>query len=417
MVRMCQRWYEVDRTGKSMATKRPAPPLRRPEPQRATFLELFFDLAFVFALSQLSNSLMQRLHWTGALQALALLLVLWRVWNGVTWITDRFDQRWLLLQLLVILTLLGTLVLGAALPEAFGKHGLIFAGVYVAVEVGRYVVLAFALHGYELTRIAARPGVWSVASAPAWIAGGLTHGTARGALWAFAISVDYIALVLNFPIPRGLLPAWEPPVAVEHLAERYRQVFIVALGELILVSGIALHDSDFAPGATTAFVVSVATTALLWRIYLFRAGGLLSEAFAADPASARLHRLAVYVHLVMIAGIVVTGVGYELAITDPFKRTPLAWAVVILGGPALFLAGRVGFEYEVFARVSWDRLIGLLVLGALTPLALLVPTLLAAIAAAVVLAAVAVADVAGARRRPTELPSPPAPARDGGHGG
>ena len=394
-----------------MATKRRASPLRRPEPQRATFLELFFDLAFVLALAQVSASLMQRLHWNGALQALVLLLVLWRVWNGVTWITDRFDQRWLLVQLLVMLTLLGTLVLAAALPEAFGKHGLIFAGVYVCMEIGRYAFLALALRGHGLPRIAARPLVWACASAPPWIVGALTHGTVRGALWALAIAVDYVALVLNFPIPKGLLPAWEPPLAVEHLAERYRQVFIVALGELILVSGVALHDSDFAPGSTTEFVVSVATTALLLRIYLFRAGGLLSEAFAADPTSSRLHRLAAYVHLVMIAGIVVTAVGYELAIAHPFGPTPPAWAVVILGGPALFLAGRTAFEYAVFARLSRDRLVGLVALGALIPLALLVPTLLTAAAAAVVLAAVAVADVACARRRPAELPSPPAPTR------
>src|SRR5215469_14274651 len=215
-----------------MATKKPASPLRRPdEPQRATFLELFFDLAFVFALAQVSEGLMRRLNWTSAVQALLLLLVLWRVWNGVTWITDRFDQRLLLVQMLVILTLLGTVVLAAALPGAFGKHGMLFAGAYVTVEIGRYVVLTLALRGYGLQLLAARPLVWSVVTVPPWIGGALTRGIARGALWALAAAVDYVALVLNFPMPKGYLARWEPPVAVEHLAERYRQVFIVALGE------------------------------------------------------------------------------------------------------------------------------------------------------------------------------------------
>src|SRR5262245_52612190 len=113
-----------------MTTRRAAVPLRQPQAsQRASFLELFFDLAFVFALFQLSHVLLLHLHWSGALQTMVLLLAVWGVWTSTIWITDRLDPQWRPLQPLVFVTLLATLVLAAVLPEAFGKYGGIFAGV------------------------------------------------------------------------------------------------------------------------------------------------------------------------------------------------------------------------------------------------------------------------------------------------
>jgi low temperature requirement protein LtrA len=393
-----------------MTSGRGTLPLRRPEAaQRATFLELFFDLAFVFALFQLSHELLQHLRWSGALQVLIVFLAVWRVWGITTWITDRLDPQWQALQLLVIVSLLGIVVLAAALPQAFGKYGLVFAGVYVALHISRYLALLLVLHGHDLQRVTARAVSWSGVSAVPWIAGALVHGAPREGLWALAIAVDYVVFALNFPIPgtARVASTWEPPVAAEHYAERYQQVFIIALGELILVSGLALSAGGFATPRTVAFVVSIATTALLWRIYIYRSGELLSAALAASPLSARLGRFTVYAHLSMVFSIVVTAVGNQLVITHASGRTHLAWAMVILGGPALFLVARAGLEYIVFARVSWYRPVGILVLAALTPLMHLAPPLLAAVAAAAVLAGIATTDAARARRHPPEQPSPP----------
>jgi low temperature requirement protein LtrA len=387
---------------------RAAAPRRRPgDPQRATFLELFFDLAFVFALFQLSHVLRQHLHWNGALQTLVLVVAMWGVWNTTTWVTDRLDPQSPPVQLMVMVTLFGTLLLAAVLPRAFSDYGLVFAGVYVAIEVGRLVYVTLAARDSDLERLAQAALFWAGVTALVWIAGALVHGIVRVALWALAIAVAYGAYTVGFPTPwGGRVSALEPPVAAEHYAERYRQVFIVALGEPILVAGLAFSAGGLAPARTTAFVVSVATTALLWRIYTYRAGELLSAAFAAVPV-ARLGRWAGYVHLVMVAGIVVTAVGNELVIAHPAGRTTPAAALVILGGPALFLTGRAGFEYLVFARVSWDRPIGVLALAALTPVTLLASPLVAATVAAAVLAAIAHIDAARARRHPAELPSPP----------
>ncbi|GIH12494.1 low temperature requirement protein A [Rugosimonospora africana] len=393
-----------------MTTSRAPGLLHGPEDQqRAAFLELFFDLAFVFALFQLSHGLLQRLHWSGALQTLILLLALCWIWGSTTWITDRFDSQRSAIQLLVIVTLFGSVVLAAVLPAAFGKYGLVFAGLYVAIQLGRNVFLVFALRGHQLQRIFTWALLWWGASAVPWIAGALARGIGREALWALAVIIDFTSYWLGFPRPGARrVPAWEPPGGSQHLAERYRQLFIIALGELILVSGLALSRRGLALDRIAALLVSIATTALLWRIYIYRSGEVLSAALAAVPEPARLARTVGYTHIAMIAGIVVTAVADELVITHPFGQTAPAWSAVILGGPALFLIGRAGFEHTVFARVSRDRPIGLLALATLTPVTLVLPPMLASTAVTAVLAGIAIADAARARRHPAEPPSPPA---------
>jgi low temperature requirement protein LtrA len=390
-----------------MTTRRSAAPLRPSEAsQRVTSLELFFDVALVFGLFQLSHLLLQHLHWSGAFQALILLLAVSRLWIHTTWIANVFDPHWPVVHYVVTGVLIGTVVMAAALPQAFGKYGPIFAGAYLAIRVGGNLFMVAALRGSEVRRSAKRALLWSIVAAPEWITGAFTHATARAALWTLGIAIDYASFTLAFYSRR--MSVSMPPVAGEHLADRYRQVFIIALGELILVSGLALSASGFTPGGATAFAVSITTTVLLWRIYNYRAGEIFSATLGMLPVSARLNRWSVYVHLVMIVGVIVTAVGNDLVIAHPFGRTPTAWAVVVLGGPVLFFAGRAGFEYTVFARVSWDRPIAVLVLAALTPVALHVPPVLAATAAAAVLVVIAATDAARARSRPAEPPSPPA---------
>ncbi len=384
-------------------------PLRQAEASsQPTFLELFFDLTFAFTLFQVSRALVQHLNWPGVGQDLVLFVAVWLIWFITTWVTNRLDQGWWPVQVLVILTLTGGLALAAAIPRAFGSDGLIFAGVAVGIRVGRSLFLTVVLRGHDMQRIAVGALVWSGLSAPAWIAGGLTHGIARGVLWALAIAVDYLALSLNYRIPRpGHRGVEDPPVAAEHLAERYRQIFIIGLGELIIASALSLSGEGFNRTRTAAFLVTVATTVLLWRIYIHRSGQLLSAAFAAHLVSAGRARWAGHVHLVMVAGLVLTSVGDELVIVHPSQGTPLTWTVVVLGGPALFLVGRAGSEYLVFGRVSANRIIGVLVLAALAPLALRLEPLAIDTAATLVLAGIAITDARRGQRRPEEPPAPP----------
>jgi low temperature requirement protein LtrA len=382
--------------------------LRRPEEPRATYLELFFDLVFVFALARLSQGLLEHLSWSDAFQTLVLLLALWSVWAHTAGLTDRLDPHQPLIQLLVIATMFGTLLMAAAAPEAFREQGLVFAGLYVATQIGRTAGAVLVLRGHEARGAFARPLFWSCVSAVPWIAGAVAHDAARGVLWALAVAMEYGGLAFGLPTPRlGRARAAEFAISAPHLAERYRQLFIIALGELILVTGLAFSRGRFEPDRIAAVVVAFATTALLWRIYIHRAGGLLAEAIAAAPDPFRAVIPATYAHLLMIAGIVAIAVGDELVIEHPLGHTPPAWITVILGGPALFLAGRGMFEYTVFGRVSRNRVAGVLVLAAISPATIFLPPVLVAAAAALVLAGIAVSDAARARGRPPEPPSPP----------
>jgi low temperature requirement protein LtrA len=309
----------------------------------------------------------------------------------------------------VTASMLGALVLAAVAPQAFSGQGLVFAGAYLAIQLGRTVFVVLVNPSREARRLYLRQLVWFGASAVPWIAGALTHHSTRAVLWTLAVILNSVALGHRFSVLRlGPASTAEYAIAGEHLAERYRQFFIIALGELILVTGLAFSSSGLGAAHSAALVVSFATTAMLWRIYISRAGELLAATITASRDPVLTGVAATFAHLTMVAGIVVAAVGQELVIAHPLGQTQPAWTTVILGGPALFLAGRALFEYTVFARVSRDRPIGLLALAAAAPMTLHLPPLLAATAATAILAAIAIADAARARHRPPERPSPPA---------
>lgn len=383
------------------------------EPQHVNFLELFFDLVFVVALLQLSHKLIEHLSWGGAARTFLLLAALWWTWTLTVWTTNLYDPREPAIQLLVTGTMLGNLVMVVALPDAYGERGAAFAGAYVTVHVGRQLFLVTALRGHGLQRRSLRALFWFGASAVPWILGVFASGVARPALWALALAADVTSGLLRFPTPRlGRSPESEYPILAEHLTERYRQFFIIALGELILVTTLTLANTGFAVYRTIAFTVSFVGTVLFWRIYVYRAAELLTVAIAVAADSDRLARWAGVTHLTMLAGIVATAVGTEVVIAHPLDDPRTAWVAVLLGGPALFLAGRAGFEYIVFSRVSWNRPVGILVLAALVPPMLHLPPLVTAIAAVVVLAGIALTDVLRGRRVPTS-PTPPGNKRHG----
>ena len=207
---------------------------------------------FVLALFLLSQELLKHLSWTGALQTLVLLLAFLVVWFFVVLFTDTFELRHPLIQLLVISIMFGTLVMAAAVPEAFGRRGLVFAGAYVTVRVGAIAAGVLLLRGHEAQRNALRLLFWFSLTAAPWIVGAFLHGWARAALWILALVLEYTAIGLGFPAPglgRGGTRRIEVAVSEEHMAERYQLFFIIALGEPILVTGLTFSGGDFGPAA------------------------------------------------------------------------------------------------------------------------------------------------------------------------
>ncbi|TDC85537.1 low temperature requirement protein A [Micromonospora sp. KC606] len=384
--------------------------MRKPEqPEQANFLELFFDLAFIFALTRVTLPLIDRLDVVGAAQMLVLLLALFWLWSFTAWVTNYFNPESSEIQLLTIVSMLGAVLMAAAEPQAFTDQGMLFAGTYVAVHIGRTLAIVYLLRADERRLNPTRILFWFGVSAVPWIAGALnSDSTARLALWAVALAVDYTGGRLLWPTPKlGRVPTSQWVFAPEHLAERYRQFYVIALGETIFILGRTLFYNDLTAARMAAFVVAFTTTALMWRIYIQRAGRIMGEAIRRSAQPNRLGRSIANTHLLMVIGIVFTAVGYGLVIGEPLGHTDLSWLGPTLGGPALFIVGRARFEWAVFSRVSPSRLVALVVMAALAAPLLLGPPLLVTITTATVLTGMAVADARRARGCPPEKPSPP----------
>jgi low temperature requirement protein LtrA len=353
--------------------------------KRSALVELFFDLVFVFALTQLSSALVEHLNWYGSLQILLLTLAIWWVWSVTAWAADLYEPRRLGFQLLVIGIMFGVLIMATQVPEAFGHRGPAFACAYIASQTGRTGVLLVALRGHPRQRRPARVLFWFGVSAIPWIAGAIVGGWVRLLLWAVAVTVEYTSASLRWPTPwLGRSPGsdWNP--AAEHLSERYRQILIVALGDTILSMGAAFSTASQGAGHIVALMISFLTTVLLWRIYSYQAGAWMAMSFKAQPdrprrTGAHVARQLDWSHLVMICGIVGTAVGNDLAILHPFEHPRWSWVAFMVGGPTVFLCGRAVLGYVVFGYLAGPRMVGLTVLAITTPAMILLPPVFVAV--------------------------------------
>ncbi len=170
---------------------------------RVTYVELFFDLVFVFAITQLSHSLLAHLDLAGALHTLLLFLAVWWVWIFTSWVTNWLDPDRTPVRLALLVLMLLGLLLSTSIPEAFGEKGLLFAFAYVAMQVGRSLFVLWALGDASPrnTRNFQRITIWLGFSAIFWIAGGLMEGEARLMVWIMALGLEYVAPSLGFRVP------------------------------------------------------------------------------------------------------------------------------------------------------------------------------------------------------------------------
>ncbi|WP_159451115.1 low temperature requirement protein A [Micromonospora cremea] len=377
--------------------------------QRATFLELFFDLAFVLALNRISQQLIgdfdaARGVFAEAGQTLLLFLAFWVLWAWTVLTTSVLPPDEPHAQLVVVGSVLAAMVMAVNLPESFDEGALGFAGTYVAVQVGRATFFWLSLPARR--RGAARTLFWFGMSGVPWLLGGLATGWVRALLWSVAVLLDFAGFRLGWPAPRlGHFSPAEVALAGEHLAERHQQFLLITLGESILVIGMTTVAADGTLERNAAFLVAFLTTVLFWRIYFFRAGYVLPEAISAARVPAMLARRASGSHIAMISGIVLATVGFDLLIHHPLGATPPAWLAAMLGGTALFLVGRVAFDRQLYARFAWPRLVAIGLLVLLVPALWRAPPLVVGSVAAAVLIGVAAADTIRGRR----CSAPPAP--------
>jgi len=360
---------------------------------RVTTLELFFDLVFVFAVTQLSHSLLAHLSVAGAVQMALLVLAVWWVWVFTAWVTNWLDPDHTNVRSMLFLLMAVGLVLSTSLPDALGKRAVPFALAYAGMQVGRTLFMIWAVrHDRSLHRSFLRIGAWLGVSALFWIAGAFGPANLRLALWAIALGIEYAGPAMAFWTPGlGRSTTREWTVEGGHMAERCGLFIIICLGESVLATGATFSAHAWDPAAIGAFLSALVAAIAMWWIYFSSHADLAARAIAESDDPGRIARIAyTYAHIPIVAGIIVTAAGDELALAHPLGHAGPAVAWLILGGPALFLAGGVWFKQAVFEHLSVPRIAGLVMLVAvaaaapyLTPLALSV----AATGALVVVAA------------------------------
>ena len=345
--------------------------------QRVTNIELFFDLVYVFAITQLSLYLLGHADLRGALQAGLLLLMVWLVWSYTTWVTNWLDPDTMAVRLLLVALMLASLAMSVSLPRAFEDLGLWVGGAYAVQQIGRTVFMMIALRGHPLEANFQRILAWCLASSALAIAGGLAHGDTRALLWLGSVCVDLLGGVVGFYTP-GLGRSRTSDWTIEggHFAERCQAFVLIALGESIVIIGATLTDKPVRAANVAAFVVAFVGSVALWWLYFDQSAEAAAEKIAGSDDPGRLGRSAYHlIHPVMVAGIIVAAAADQKVLSEPGATASTASAWMILGGPALFLAGHAAFKLVVWRNVSWPRVAGIVVLALLGLAAKAIPEL------------------------------------------
>lgn len=364
----------------------------REEGTEVTALELFFDLVYVFAITQLSHTLLERLTWRGALESLIMLLAVWWAWIDTSWISNSFDPLKMPIRWMIITLMLLSLLMSAAIPEAFADRALWFALAYVTTQVGRSAFCLFCLGDSAQAVNFRRITTWAVFSAPLWIAGALVDGDSRLYLWIAAAAIDTAAPVLGYRTPGiGKSNPEEWTISGGHMSERCQLFVIICLGESVLLTGATLADKEVTTPIAIAFFTAFALSVSLWWIY-FRRAGRAAEIFDKADNPGRLGRIYTYFHLPMIAGIIVLAVASEKVIAHPTGHVEPEFTAVAIGGALLYMGGNALFNSALTEAFPRRRLTAMLALVVLIPFAhLMTPTTLM-IAVLAVFTGIAVSD-------------------------
>ncbi len=340
--------------------------------ERVTPLELFFDLVFVLAITQCTALMSHHPTWSGLVQGLLVLGVVWWSWVGYAWLTSVIDPEEGAVRMVMFAAMAGLLVVSLCIPEAFDNLALAFALAFGFVRAAHIALFILASPEDDALRHSVLGLALSTAVAVfLLIAASLFDGLAQGSLWALALFLDMAGPYLIRPDGWRLVP--------EHFAERHGLIVIIALGESIVAVGVgAAGVVDW--GVIAAAVLGVGLTAAMWWVYFdvvaLVAGRRLVEAREGRERNTMARDSYSYLHLPMVAGIVLVALGMKKTIghVDEHLRAEIAFA--LMGGLALYLLGHVAFRYRHVHTINRQRLLLAVVLLALVPVAVEMPALL-----------------------------------------
>jgi low temperature requirement protein LtrA len=341
--------------------------------QRVTPLELFFDLVFVFAITQVTGFLAGDPTWIGLLRGLMLLGALWWAWGAYAWLTNTLNPEEGGVRLAVFGSIAAMLVVSLAVPNAFGTDGVTFGVAYFLVRALHLVLYVIAGRGdRELLGAVVRILPSAVVGPALLIGAGFLDGAQQMAIWAAALAVDYLGVLI------GRMRGWR--VSPEHFVERHGLIVIIALGESMVAIGVGAAGQPLDAGTIVAAVLGIVVIAAVWWSYfdwvIFVAQARLAEVTGSERALLA-RDLYSYLHLPMVAGIVLFALGLKTTLAHVDSPLATIPAIGLCGGLALYLLAHVLVRLRIGGGLGHGRPVATVALVGMVPLATLVPALVA----------------------------------------
>ena len=332
--------------------------------QRVTPLELFFDLVFVLSITEITGYVSHHLSWAGLGRGLLLLALLWWAWGAYAWLTNAVDAESRLARVVVFAATGGMLVVALAVPHAFSGDGLTLAIAYGVVRLLHVWLYAISTRGQGQHDAVLSLAPYMVAGPALVVVGGAIGGDAQIAIWLVALAVDYLGPVLSFRRADG----WD--VAAGHFAERHGLIVIIALGESVVAIGVGGSHGHLTSGIVAAALLGALLVACIWWAY-FDVVAVVAERKLHEVQGRERAKQArdsySYLHLPMIAGIVLVALGIKQTIADVHGRLDTVAAVCLCGGLALYLLGHIAFRLRNVRTLNRQRLVTVFVLIAAVP--------------------------------------------------
>jgi low temperature requirement protein LtrA len=368
---------------------------RAPGAQRVvTPLELFFDLVYVFAIGQLSHHLLEHVDLRTGAETVIMTLAVVYAWYMTAWGANWLDPDRLPVRLALVGLMFASLLMSVGIAEAFDGRAWLFVTGYLLIQIGRSAFLIAALRGKALGEHFVNDLVWELLTGVLWVAGALADADARLVLWGLAVAATYAGVSSLHWLPgRGrAIDLEHTQIAGEHLIERFRLFFIIALGETVLTTGAAFTSEPFELERLLALAISFTGTVALWWCYFERAERIGFDVAESAEDAGRVGWSGTWTLTLMVLALIGIAVGDELAIAHPGDEATLGFTILTFGGPALFLLAQVYFLRGTLGRVPRSRPLGLAALALLAVATAPLSLIVGIAAATAVLVAVALAD-------------------------
>jgi low temperature requirement protein LtrA len=328
-----------------------SPHLVSPDDQKVTFVELFFDLVFVYCVTQVVTLLHGHADWRSAGSALLVFWLIWWAWTQFTWALNAGNTEHPGIQVITLLATAIAFLLAVGIPGALGRDALWFAVPYVALRVLGLLVYDLVASRDAAQRKAVRLfALVSTTGLVAVMAGAALGGSALYWLWGLAIVLDLAAAGVG-----GQLEGWN--LHPEHFVERHGLIVIIALGETLIVAAAGLADAARTPAVVAAGVLAVAVSCGLWWSYFRHVRGMLEHALAAQRGNAR-SRLARDVfsvlHFPMLCGVIAIAAATEAALAHPDEVLAADLGGALGVGAMLFVCGTAAGTWRAAGRpLAW----------------------------------------------------------------